>query len=380
VLRWGIPIRVLFGVIGNMACAAVTGRIAKPCNLEEETKDLGILCRRTAPTSKKYEPSGNDAPTSSLSGTRRALPSSQDSRSKEFFLAEIQALDLTPVSDINVRTSKKQPCALCVVSDGSGRKLMIKLGGEEIRTESDTLQLCHDLHFTKGLISIVQSGQTPNGSYYFAMPFLDGESLAAKIKIGASPEDKLELIRACAKVLRTLDEMHSLGVVHADIKPGNIVFDSNREPIIIDLGSAYFLKYTGTRDISLDFASTELLKIWKGEVSSALPASDLFSVGVILYEIISRTLPFRGDIQHLETLIKARTKGAKFDTVPNSFKDFIPVLQKLLAKDPTERFGGSALLAAEALERALLSANSRAAELNFQTRQLLFSGSTSGRT
>jgi serine/threonine protein kinase len=284
------------------------------------------------------------------------------------FIEEIEALNLTPVARIRLRPNKASPCALCKVRDQNGKDFMIKIGVKigvmDIRNEAEMIQLCQDPSLNPGLISIAQSGQTTNGFYYFVMPFLVGESLHTRIKRANRSETKLESIKACAKVLRTLHQIHRLGVVHADIKPENIIFDSNREPVIIDMGSAYVLNLTGSHDLTPAYTSPESIATRLHKDARVSPASDLFSTGIIIYEILSNDLPFyrpstsprsKGD-NPIDILQDSRKSSPDFGKIPKDFQSFIPVLEQLLAYDPKDRFDGSALKAALAIEQALNTA------------------------
>lgn len=173
-----------------------------------------------------------------------------------------------------------------------------------------------------------------DGRTVFIMRYLPGGNLKQLIeKRGPLPFEEASTI--LLNVLDGLKEAHDQGLIHRDLKPENILLSHHGEPVITDLGLARQTKESGI------LSSTEILgtpsyiapEIWNGE--PATPASDIYSLGCILYEMLTGTLLFDGDTpgyvmtQHL-------VEGPQFK---NAFPPQIRVLlDNALAKDPARRY------------------------------------------
>jgi len=131
-----------------------------------------------------------------------------------------------------------------------------------------------------------------NQQPYFVMEFIDGESLAAVIDHGGLSLD--EVLDLTLQICAGLGKAHQKGVLHRDLKPSNILRDSDGRVKIVDFGLAKLrdatsLTSTGEVMGTLAYMSPEQARGWKLDVRS-----DIFSLGVILYELVTRRLPFEG--------------------------------------------------------------------------------------
>ncbi len=175
------------------------------------------------------------------------------------------------------------------------------------------------------------------GRPFFAMAHIEGQSLREVIKQG-----KLSVqgaIDYCMQICEGLNEAHTAGVVHRDIKPGNIIIDTKNKPRILDFGLATLsgeekLTKTGSTLGTVGYMSPE--QITGKDVDHR---SDIFSIGVILYEMLTGRRPFEGDN---DTAV-ARSIT---DTTPepvSRYKSGVSgelqqVVDKALSKDPTLRY------------------------------------------
>lgn len=175
------------------------------------------------------------------------------------------------------------------------------------------------------------------GTPYFVMEFVEGKDLKAVVKDGRvlSPQDIVGIIDP---VLQALAYTHELGIVHRDIKPANIFITDKGVVKIADFGIARFedseMTQVGTVLGTPSYMSPEQC------VGSAVDArSDLFSVGVMLYELLTGQKPFRGE---QSTVIM--TNVINTDPEPPSRLNkqvppaFDPVLKKALAKNVNQRY------------------------------------------
>lgn len=170
--------------------------------------------------------------------------------------------------------------------------------------------------------------------HYFSMEFLSKGTLSQRITQGLSPERALEIVKSIAEALAYA---HGLGVVHRDIKPQNILFRQDDTPVLSDFGIAKVIDTEDTRLTvpgliigSPTYMSPE--QITGKELDNR---SDLYSLGVVLYEMLSKEPPYRSD-NVLSVAMMHCTQPVP--QLPIGFGKLQPMLQKLLAKDPTERF------------------------------------------
>jgi serine/threonine protein kinase len=190
------------------------------------------------------------------------------------------------------------------------------------------------------------------GNYYYAMEFADGESLEKLIRSSGCLETDLalEIVAQVASGLAAIEKQH---LVHRDIKPGNIMVslqDGKLESLkIIDLGLAKgvaeenTLSTVGTFIGTPAYASPEQFAGMAADIRS-----DLYSLGVTLWEMLSGKLPFSGSAAEL--MYQHQHTEPPIEKLRNAPAPIIAILKVLLAKDPHQRFQSPAQLQ-EALTR-----------------------------
>ena len=168
---------------------------------------------------------------------------------------------------------------------------------------------------------------------YIAMEYFAGGDLKERIKRRISAADALYYLR---QITEGLMAAHVNEVVHRDLKPGNVLFRHDSTLAIADFGIAKVLdeERSLTRDDVIlgtpYYLSPEQVR--DGEVDQR---SDLYSLGVILYEMLTSEKPFQGD--NVAMLVDAHLR-APIPKLPDKLKAFQPFIEGLLAKDPDERF------------------------------------------
>jgi len=186
-------------------------------------------------------------------------------------------------------------------------------------------------------ISTIHEIHEVDGQTFMVMAFIEGEDVRAKIEAGEMAVD--EALDIAIQVARGLAKAHEAGIVHRDVKPNNVIVTRDGVAKVVDFGLAKLatqtkLTKTGATVGTLAYMSPE--QAISGEVDHR---TDIWSLGVMLYEMLAGTLPFSGDVEPavfysiLNQDPKPITEIRK--DIPVALED---ILEKALAKDPAKRF------------------------------------------
>ncbi|MGC9400605.1 MAG: protein kinase domain-containing protein [Anaerolineae bacterium] len=187
--------------------------------------------------------------------------------------------------------------------------------------------------------------------YYMVMEFIKGNTLKERLKGG--PLDAEEAGAITAAIADALDYAHRREMVHRDIKPGNIMFTEEGDPVLADFGIARMLSVTGLTASGAMVGTPAYMAPEIGAGESATAASDIYSLGVVLYEMITGRLPFEADIpmslvmKHINDPVPSPRQYA-----PQLPKALEKVLLKALAKSPRQRYATAGEMA-KAVRQAL---------------------------
>jgi serine/threonine-protein kinase len=199
------------------------------------------------------------------------------------------------------------------------------------------------------VVTVFDLGQHTDGSPYIAMEFLDGQDLQkAMRKTPMTLERKVAVI---VQVLAGLDHAHQAGIVHRDIKPGNIYILEKEGVKILDFGVARLHASTMTADGNIvgtaDYMSPEQVK---GE-TKVDGRSDLFSVGCLLFELVTGRRPFRAD-NLMAIFYKITHESPNFELIPGEAgcDALLPILKKALARRAEDRYQTAAEFAVDLRE------------------------------
>jgi eukaryotic-like serine/threonine-protein kinase len=194
-----------------------------------------------------------------------------------------------------------------------------------------------------------------DGTYYIAMEYLPGLTLRDVINVDA-PLDQERAIAIAIQILRAAGFAHRRGVIHRDFKPHNVMLDAEDNVKVTDFGIARAGASEMTETGSI-MGTAQYLSPEQAQGHAVTATSDLYSIGVILYEMLTGQVPFLGD----SAVAIALKHLSEPPTRPSSIRPAIhPVLEvvvlRALAKDPAARFAS-----AEEFIEALEDARSRVA-------------------
>lgn len=211
-----------------------------------------------------------------------------------------------------------------------------------IREGRNAAQLAHP-----GIVPIYDVGRSDNFPYIVS-EFVEGVTLSDQLTARRfSFRESAELI---AQIANALEHAHRAGVVHRDLKPSNIMLTSEDKPRVMDFGLAK--RDAGEITMTLEgqilgtpaYMSPEQAS---GQAHTVDGRSDVYSLGVILYELLTGELPFRGNVRMLLQQVlyeEPRSVRTLNDRIP---KDLETVCQKAMAKEPARRYQTAADLAAD---------------------------------
>lgn len=172
---------------------------------------------------------------------------------------------------------------------------------------------------------------------YIAMQYFSAGDLSKRIRAGIRPAEALEYLRQMASGLAAV---HELNIVHRDIKPGNILFKEDGSLTITDFGVAKLVAEESgdMEDITINNMVIGTPYYISPEQGSGMPVdqrSDLYSLGVIFYQMLTGRRPFTGN--SISELLQAHI-SSEVPRLPDYLVKYQPLIDGLLAKDPDERF------------------------------------------
>lgn len=223
------------------------------------------------------------------------------------------------------------------------REVAIKFLNQALFDRQERNRLIHEARLIAKLkhpniVSVFDVGEFENFPY-FVMEFVSGDSLRDR-KIS----DLYAIRQICIQICQGIDHAHTNGIIHRDLKPENVLLDSDGRVKIADFGIAHsdvtLITETGTLSGTVNYMAPEIVK---GDSFDG--RADLYSLGVILYELTTGQLPFTAD-----TMVAVISKHLFEEPVPpieinpDLPPDFNQLILSLLSKDPNERPSSAAEL------------------------------------
>ncbi len=189
------------------------------------------------------------------------------------------------------------------------------------------------------IVSIYDRGEA-EGTYYIAMEYLEGRTLK-ELLVARGPTPLAVAIDYTRQILAALGFAHRNGIVHRDIKPHNVVVAPDGRLKVTDFGIARAGASQMTETGSI-IGTAQYLSPEQAKGAPVTPASDIYSVGIVLYEMLTGSVPFTGDtpleiaMKHLSAIPEPPSE--KRPEIPHELDS---IILRALAKDPADRYQGA---------------------------------------
>ncbi len=231
-------------------------------------------------------------------------------------------------------------------------KVALKLIKPEISVDKKTIErFQNELKFARKIshrnVCRMYDLNKDAGSYFITMEFVSGEDLKSFIRRSG----RLTIskgIDIAKQICEGLDEAHRLGVIHRDLKPGNIMIDNDGNARIMDFGIARSIEGKGITGAGVMIGTPEYMSPEQVEGKDVDQRSDIYSLGVILYEMLTGRVPFEGETA-LNIAVKQKTETPKNPKEYNEqiSEDLNGVILKCLEKEKEKRYQSASELRAE---------------------------------
>ena len=237
-----------------------------------------------------------------------------------------------------------------------GRKVALKLLAEELTQNRDRLSRFDQEAYAASalnhpnILTIYEMGDEA-GRHYIATEFIDGITL--RKRLGGVPMDLSEVLDVAIQVAAALEEAHAASIVHRDIKPENIMIRRNGHVKVLDFGLAKLTERPDSEETDTEAVTRALVQTDAGvvlgtsqymspEQARGKPVdtrTDIWSLGVVLYEMASGRAPFAGETKTDVIVAIAKTDPAPLARfAPNAPAEFEWIVMKALRKNVDERY------------------------------------------
>ncbi len=251
---------------------------------------------------------------------------------------------------------------------GTGQSVALKVLSACTDEEVTLRRFFREARVTAGLrhpstVRVFDFGQDDSGVVFIAMELLVGRSLRQEIRDRLQRGEvfpQADAVRIATTVLRSLSEAHGLGLVHRDLKPDNIFLHDvgDDEPVVKVLDFGIVKMRDGTLTTNSSSLGTPLYMSPEQVMSTPIDArSDLYSLGVLLYQLVSGTLPFKAESSIATALLHVNETARPIEEIARTplTPAFVTAIKTAMAKRPEDRFSDARAMRA-ALEASLTPA------------------------
>ncbi len=189
----------------------------------------------------------------------------------------------------------------------------------------------------KNVVRIFDLGEA-EGIRFISMEFVDGEDLRTLLRRQGklSPKEAISIIE---QVCRALDSAHAEGVIHRDLKPQNIMRDRNGRVVVMDFGLARSLGESGLTQTGALVGTLEYMSPEQAMGSPLDQRSDIFSVGLIFYELLTGKAPYEADTAIASLMKRTREEARSVSDVDASVpKSVSAIVSRCLEREPANRY------------------------------------------
>ncbi|MER7281063.1 protein kinase [Dactylosporangium sp. NPDC000244] len=196
-----------------------------------------------------------------------------------------------------------------------------------------------------GVVGVYDYGETPEGTLFLVMAFVDGRPLGERIT-AAGTLSVGETLDVVAQAADALHAAHEMGIIHRDVKPGNLLVGEYGAVTLVDFGVARSAQVTAVTKLNAVIGTALYMSPEQASGHPISPSADIYALGVVAYHCVTGAPPFTGN-SPLEIAIK------HLQDEPPPLPADLPaatraLIERAMAKDPEDRFPTAAAMAAAA--------------------------------
>jgi serine/threonine protein kinase/tetratricopeptide (TPR) repeat protein len=198
----------------------------------------------------------------------------------------------------------------------------------------------------RNVIRIYDLGEA-EGVKFITMEFIEGKDLRSLIreKQKFSPEESVEVIQ---QVCQALDAAHSVGVIHRDLKPQNIMQDASGRILVMDFGLARTLEGDGMTQTGAIVGTMEYMSPEQALAKDLDQRSDLFALGLILFELLTGKTPFKAESALASLIKRTQERAIPVSDIDNQIPGALSgIVSKCLERDVNQRYQSAAAILAD---------------------------------
>lgn len=223
-----------------------------------------------------------------------------------------------------------------------GRTVAVKVIRPELARDPEILQrfkqeiLLASKVTDRNIIRIYDLGDA-NGVKFITMEYVEGEDLRAIVRRGQLPPAKA--VGVMEQVVSGLESAHRAGIIHRDLKPGNIMLGSDGRVVVMDFGLARSLDGDGMTQTGAMLGTMEYMSPEQAQARELDARSDIFTVGLILFELLTGHMPFKADSVIASLLKRTQQRAVAVSEIDKNIPGVLSnIVSKCLERDPALRY------------------------------------------